>query len=230
MKKAIKSAILTLLTLLIILSVFPTSVFAKDNNDDSFQPRLSAPSRSNAYYNKKLNVYSQGGYGMPNCIAYVYGRVYEITGEAPKWRRGSADEFWRLNKKYGYYEYGQEPRIGAIAVWSNHVSVVEKIDGNKVTASQSHWHGNWFDTSTFTSGTNRYGQKWYGYVYACDDYFNEIAEKKEAERVAKLAYKMEQLTIEAPVTEKTKQFPIDEVSGTYKTERVMYSLMLDYCN
>lgn len=226
MKKLLKSAILTLLALIVILSVFPTSVFANDT-ESTFEPRLSAPSRSNAYYNRKLNVYAQGGYGMPNCIAYVYGRVYEITGEAPKWSRGSADELWSKNKRNGYYEYGQEPRIGAIACWSNHVSVVEKIEGNKVTASQSHWHGNYFDTSTFTSGTNRYGQKFYGYIYACDEYFAEIEAEAEKERIAKLAYSTQQLELKAPETEKTKQFPIETLNGTYDKDILMNSVMLE---
>lgn len=106
-----------------ILTVFPSTAVAAES---VFEPRLSAPSRSNAYYNKQLNYYSQTGYGMPNCVAYAYGRIYEITGEEPLIKRGSASEWWSINKKNGYYNYGQEPQIGAIACWSNHVAIVEK--------------------------------------------------------------------------------------------------------
>ena len=73
MKKSIKSIILVLLTLIILTAAFPTSVLA---NDSSFQPRLSAPSRSNSYYNRSLNIFAKTGYGMPNCTAYAYGRIY----------------------------------------------------------------------------------------------------------------------------------------------------------
>lgn len=203
MRKILKSAILAVLALFVILSIFPTSVFAKDN---SFEPRLTAPNKGNSYYNRTLNVYAQGGYGLPNCTAYAYGRIYEITGEAPLIKRGSADEWWSINKRNGYYEYGQEPRIGAIACWSNHVSVVEKIEGNMVTASQSHWHGNYFDTSTFKSGTDRYGQKFYGYIYASDSYFEKLKKAEEE--------KEEQQRIEAE--------KLAKASTTYKIEKVEY--------
>ena len=101
-------------------------------------------------------------------------------------KRGSASEWWSINKKNGYYNYGQEPQIGAIACWSNHVAIVEKIDGNTVTASQSHWGGNYFDTTTFKSGTNRFGQKFYGYIYACEK-INEEVEQEKAEEEARIA-------------------------------------------
>lgn len=183
MKKICRALTLLILSLSMILTVFPSTAVAAES---VFEPRLSAPSRSNAYYNKQLNYYSQTGYGMPNCVAYAYGRIYEITGEEPLIKRGSASEWWSINKKNGYYNYGQEPQIGAIACWSNHVAIVEKIDGNTVTASQSHWGGNYFDTTTFKSGTNRFGQKFYGYIYACEK-INEEVEQEKAEEEARIA-------------------------------------------
>lgn len=203
MRKILKSTILAILALFVILSVFPTSVFA---NNDLFESRFTAPLKNNTYYNKTLNVYAQGGYGLPNCTAYVYGRIYEITGEAPLLKRGSANEWWNINKRKGYYKYGQEPKIGAIACWSNHVAVVEKINGNMVTASQSHWKGNYFDTTTFKSGTNRFGQKFYGYIYASDSYFEKLKEEQKE--------KEEQEQIEAMKLEKAK--------NTYKIEKLEY--------
>ena len=225
MKKIFKSAILTLLSLIVILSVFPTSVFASDSS--TFEPRLTAPSRSNAYYNRELNVYSQCGYGMPNCIAYAYGRIYEITGEAPKFKRGSANELWGINKRNGYYKYGQEPKLGAIAVWSNHVGVVEKIDGKTVTTSNSHWKGNYFDISTFTTGTNRFGQKFYGYIYASDDYFDKI-EAEKAKELAKLntTYKMEKAQYKTLEEEKANHFAVKDIFETEECDILISSRML----
>lgn len=177
MKKIFKSIALTLISLVIIITMFPVAVIASEN---AFEPRLTSPDKSISYYNKSLNVYSKTGYGMPNCTAYAFGRIYEITGEEPLIKRGNAGSWWSINKTNGYYEYGQEPKLGAIACWSNHVAVVEAIDGNTVTCSQSHWRSTYFDTCTFQSGSNRFGQKFYGYIYASDSFFEELQEEEEA--------------------------------------------------
>ena len=118
-----------MLSFLILITAFPVTASAQA---DGFEPRLTSPDRSNPYYNSELNVYSQTGYGMPNCVAYVFGRIYEITGEEPLITRGSAGEWWSINKKNGYYAYGQEPKLGAVACWSNHVAVVEKIEATQL--------------------------------------------------------------------------------------------------
>lgn len=85
-----------------------------------------------------------------------------------------------------------------MACWSNHVAVVEKIDGNTVTASQSHWGGNYFDTTVFTSGSNRFGQKFYGYIYMCDDYFEELEEENKQAVKERLIKRTENLSSVAP--------------------------------
>ena len=215
MKKSIKSIILVLLTLIILTAAFPTSVLA---NDSSFQPRLSAPSRSNSYYNRSLNIFAKTGYGMPNCTAYAYGRIYEITGSAPLISGGNAGSWWSTNTRNGYYEYGQEPKIGAIACWSNHVAVVEAIDGNTVTASQSHWGGNYFDTCTFTSGTSRFGQKFYGYIYASDSVL-------EIEEEPVYVYKLEKPAFY--INKEKSENPFSNIDVTYNEPNLlMNSYML----
>lgn len=75
-----------------------------------YKPRLTAPTSDNAYYNSKLNRYSQTGYGMPNCVAYAYGRVYEMNGKAPKITHGNAGEWWSINKQGGYTSTAASPR------------------------------------------------------------------------------------------------------------------------
>lgn len=227
MKSFIKSLLFVLVSLVLIFTAFPVTANAQTQE---FEPRLTAPERSNAYYNRELNVYSQTGYSMPNCVAYAFGRIYEITGEKPLITRGSADEWWSINKRNGYYEYGQEPHLGAIACWSNHVAVVEKIDGNTVTASQSHWGGTYFDTTTFVSGTNRFGQKFYGYIYASDDYFEELEKEQEREKAEqvkqRLSEKTENMSSAAPTEKKTPDFPAVELLHSKEEDVLINSVML----
>jgi surface antigen len=161
MTKIIKNSIITVIVTLIVLTVFPTTVFAKQ-----YEARMTAPN-GEPYYTSELNVYSQTGYGMPNCVAYAYGRIYELNGEAPLISRGNAGEWWYINKYNGYYDYGQEAKLGAVACWSNHVAVVEAIDDDgTITVSESHWGGTYFNTAQYSDMTSHYGQTFYGYIYA----------------------------------------------------------------
>lgn len=110
---------------------------------------------------------------MPNCTAYAYGRIYEITGEAPLIKSGNAGSWWFNNKRNDYYEYGSEPKLGAIACWSGHVAVVEEINGDTITISESHWGGRYFNTKTYSNPNSKYRQTFYGYIYASDSIFVE---------------------------------------------------------
>ena len=170
MNTFLKKIILGIITIVMLLTLFPTAVLAAEKD---FEPRLSAPTSANPYYNRTLNVYAQQGYGMPNCTAYAYGRIYEITGEAPLIKSGNAGDWWFINKRNEYYEYGSEPKIGAIACWNSHVSVVEAIDGDTVTTSESHWRGRYFNTQVYSNPNHTYRQIFYGYIYASDSIFEE---------------------------------------------------------
>lgn len=170
MTKIVKNSIITALFVLIIFSVFPTTVFAND-----YEPRLTAPN-GEPYYTRELNAYAQTGYGMPNCVAYAYGRIYELNGEAPKISKGNAGEWWFINKRNNYYEYGSDPKLGAVACWSNHVAVVEQIsDDNVITISESHWGGKYFNTKTYSNMNSHYGQAFYGYIYTYNEPEEEFA-------------------------------------------------------
>ena len=173
MRNIVKNSIITVLFTLIILAVFPTTVFAEE-----FKPRYTAPN-GEPYYTSELNKYSQTGYGMPNCVAYAYGRIYELNGEAPKISRGNAGEWWYINKYNDYYDYGQEPKLGAIACWSGHVAVVEDIsEDGSVTISESHWGGTYFNTKTYGDVADHYGQAFYGYIYAYEEPEPEVIEEE----------------------------------------------------
>ena len=83
-----------IMTVIISLAT-PVLVYA---NDNGYEPRLSAPSSSSPYYSRQLNRYFQVGSGMPNCVAYAYGRIYEMNGEKPLITHGSAGDWYFINK------------------------------------------------------------------------------------------------------------------------------------
>lgn len=180
-----KKAIIALVSLLIFCIIFPSTVSA-ESAKDGYKPRLTAPTSDNGYYNSKLNRYSQTGYGMPNCVAYAYGRVYEMNGKAPKITHGNAGEWWYMNKQGGYYKYGSKPKLGAVVVWSNHVAVVEKIHKNgSITISESHYGGTYFDTKVVTDYTYHYGQAFYGFIYTYEGSAKKSKKKPKAYTAAK---------------------------------------------
>lgn len=154
----------------IFLAVPPTTSYAAD-----FVPRTTAPTTNNAYY-YSLNPFYRSGYGMPNCTAYAYGRAYELLGTQPKLSTGNAGQWWWYNISSKAYSYGSTPKLGAIACWDNydknqgHVAVVEKINGNNVTISESHYKSTFFDTRTITSNSSNYltSKRFLGYIYLND--------------------------------------------------------------
>ena len=145
----------------------------------TFTPRLTTPSRSNKYYFSRENTYQATGYGMPNCTAYAWGRAYEILGYKPNLPNCDAGKWWAVNKQTKAYSYGSKPRLGAIAVWGNkgnhnkgHVAVVEKIDGDMITISESGWNSRrLFWTSTHSIHDTGFGypnKDFLGFIYIID--------------------------------------------------------------
>ena len=116
-----------------------------------FVPRLTAPSTSNRYYYSTDNPFYPA-YGMPNCTAYAFGRIYELNGSRPNLCTGNAEMWYDYNKSHNYYPYGSTPKLGAVAVWvhpgGGHVAVVEKIENNTVTYSNSAYNGTNFYLNT----------------------------------------------------------------------------------
>lgn len=148
--------------------------------EETFEPRLSTPSYDNEYYFSNKNIFYSGGYGMPNCTAYAYGRAYEILGTKPSLPNYDARRWYELTTAY---EKGQEPRLGAIAVWwsssSGHVAVVEKIEDGVVTFSNSSWNGRMFYLTTGNAdGSDNFGgnSSWdfLGFIYLLDEDVEEL--------------------------------------------------------
>ncbi|MDR0914184.1 MAG: CHAP domain-containing protein [Oscillospiraceae bacterium] len=122
---------------------------SQDDNDDNeekyakdeYPARLRAPDSENPYYYSRKNVFEDCGYGLPNCTAYAWGRTYELNKEYPELCTADAGNWYGYNKEHGIYDYGKEPKLGAVVCWDNadggHVAIVEKIEGNIITLSNS---------------------------------------------------------------------------------------------
>lgn len=98
------------------------------------------------------------------------GAPTSCWGVKPRLSEGDASSWYYNNMETEAYPFGQAPRLGAIACWnggSGHVAVVEKIEGDVITLSQSSWGGSFFDTWTGTDLSNiEYGFE--GYIYIGD--------------------------------------------------------------
>jgi len=96
------------------------------------------PYYKNNYGPNKKYIKARGGYVTGNCTWYAYARASEILGKKLNsnfiW---GANNWWSKNKNGKYYPYGSTPKVGAIACYSNHVAIVEKVVNGKVYVSES---------------------------------------------------------------------------------------------
>lgn len=137
----------------------------------SYAPRMTAPEHSNRFYFSG-NIFYKSGFGMPNCTAYAWGRVYELLNKEPRLCVGNARDWYKYNKNNKIYLYGKKPELGAIACFNNkyggHVAVVEKIKNNKITFSNSAYKGKEFYLSYAYADDKNPGQSdwtFLGYIY-----------------------------------------------------------------
>lgn len=157
----------------------------------SFTPRLTRPEAGNKYYiTKAAGGYSDAIKGSPtdakcnvlsNCVGYAYGRFNEIGGwgSCKYLRPVNAENFIQ---HAGGLEVGQEPRLGACAVWragatlngsdgAGHVAIVEKIvSATEIVTSESGYGSSKpFWTQTRKKGSGNWGAgsnyKFLGFIY-----------------------------------------------------------------
>lgn len=129
-----------------------------------FVKRLSAPSSSDTHYYSSSNIFYACGYGMPNCTAYAWGRLYELTGKRYTKLCGNAENWWAAAKSAGL-QTGSTPKLGAIVCWragvagnssdgAGHVAVVEEIKANgDIVTSNSAWKSTNFYLKTVTKAS-----------------------------------------------------------------------------
>lgn len=101
----------------------------------AFVPRLNSNGLLTLKYWGSQNPYVPGGFGLPNCTCYSFGRVWEYSGEFPQnltpgHAYGNARD-WYPAAVAQNIPHGQTPKLGAVICYNNvdggHVAVVEKI-------------------------------------------------------------------------------------------------------
>ena len=162
---------------------------------DNYVPRTESPNINNPaedpyYYDGNYNPFaSVPDLQLPNCTTYAYGRAYEILGHEPNITTYGADYWYRHNIERGTYAYGQEPRVGAIACWQNHVGIVEYVapDKSYIKVSESAY-GQWeryFVMETYYRIDNTYpmwNRPLYGFIYLIDETTPTEPEKPEEQQ------------------------------------------------
>lgn len=135
-------------------------------------PRLTDEGMLNNPFWYSDNPFYQSGFGLPNCTCYAWGRLYELNGEAPNTSLGDAQSWFDFNKNNHIYPYGNTAQLGAIICFHNdatggHVGIVEKIEGNTITTSNSAYGGAYFYLQTLEMGSESHGNYTFqGYIYA----------------------------------------------------------------
>ena len=158
-----KKRLLALLLAVLVVSSFLTIGAAAD-----YTPRKTAPDSDNRYYYSSINPFYAAGGLVGQCTWYAFGRAYEILGEYPNLSRGNANQWYNYNKNGGYFDYGSEPRPGAIACYDNapygHVAVVEEIVNGVAYVSEFNKNS---DKSFHYSVVNSWREP-IGYIYLVD--------------------------------------------------------------
>lgn len=92
----------------------------------AFVPRLNDNGILNNPKWYSENPFYQSGYGMPNCTCYAWGRFWEISDPSNEGINkpinlptGNGGQWWSSAVSSGYYETGQEPKLGAVACFSD---------------------------------------------------------------------------------------------------------------
>ena len=138
-KKNPKIVVTVILTIFLIiglcfstLHVFATQSGIKNNGLDGISINIDAAPYT-TFANKPT--WGENAYKEKGCAWFASARVYQLTGkDNPIW----SGESWY---NFGYSSCGftrgkNEVRAKALACYSNHVSVVEKVNGNTVTISE----------------------------------------------------------------------------------------------
>ena len=139
-----------------------------------YTPRMTAPDADDPCYYSSDNIFYAADYGMPNCTCYAWGREYELSGKKPELSPYDACTWYGYNAENGIYDYGEEPKEGAVACWAyadggpGHVAVVEDVENDTVLLSNSAYSGEEFYLDTVPAddpSAGRDGWIFQGYIY-----------------------------------------------------------------
>lgn len=154
-----------------------------------YTPRFTREGmQGSIYYESNQNPYVAGGFGLPNCTCYAWGRRWEILGTPDsKLPTGNAQDWYAPASARGY-EVGQTPALGAIACYGysgssmgGHVAIVEEIHPSYIRTSNSGyyrgsdmsvWWSQYFFMDTVYNSNNfvpswggKYGAYFQGFIY-----------------------------------------------------------------
>lgn len=159
-----------------------------------FEPRTTAPSKTNKFYLKA----GRGGYNrcmeinkkthscLANCVAMAHGRWLESQHHTDykkydKLCIGNACSYY---EKDDGYDRGKTPRLGAIICWSGgkkgdgHVAFVEKIYSNgDILTSNSAYGGRRYFTKKITKKSGYKFSKIYkfqGFIYSPENFTTQF--------------------------------------------------------
>lgn len=184
MKRLLSIVIVLVFALTVVMPLTAEKSYA------AFSERTTMPefgsAEGQAYYYSNNNLFYQydlgpnqkylssyGGYCVGNCTWYAYGRASEILGKTfnTNFRKGAA-QWWDINKNGNYYPYGSTPKAGAIACYSNHVAIVEKVVNGQPYVSESGWKIASTPPASAADLRFHYGSPWEknpkGYIYITD--------------------------------------------------------------
>lgn len=184
MKRLISFVVSLILAVTIIVPVMSDESYAASDIRTSMPSYNSTAGKTyyysdnNLFYKYNLGPDRQynsnyGGYCIGNCTWYAYARASEMLGEilnpAFRW---SASRWWTTNKEGNYYPYGSKPKVGAIACYSTHVAIVEKVVNGKPYVSESGWRVSKNRPKSASDLVFNYGKPWRsdlkGYIYVLD--------------------------------------------------------------
>lgn len=116
--------------------------------------------------------YGQYAYGPSGCAWFASARVNELTGKGNTIRAGTS--WWKNAATLGYTT-GQTIRAHSIACYENHVTIVERVDGETATISEGGYQSLSSDygycriaTMSVSKVSSARGGNFLGYVYLDD--------------------------------------------------------------
>lgn len=155
-----------------------------------FTPRFTAPDRSNKNYYSDINPFyaykdkdGNRTLMMPNCTAYTYGRLMEMTGRTFEGLIGGDARTWYGKAAAAGLETGQTPKLGAVCCFgvtdngAGHISVVEEIKANgDIVTSNSAYGGSVFFLTTLTKASGYYyapTRPFKGFIYCGTEFVSK---------------------------------------------------------
>ncbi len=130
-----------------------------------YEPRLSAPKKTEELLFSDKNFFTKHGYPMNNCTTYCWGEWMRRVGKSIGCRGCAGGWIWEVGYRNLGWKISQTPVLGAVAVWkvkgvkldgvrtAGHVAMVEQIRANgDIITSNSAYKGTMFYLQELKAG------------------------------------------------------------------------------